>query len=121
MVASTFSRGKSAAGEISRHPPANLLQSAAEADHAIVFGFVADLSPIRMIAILLATAGVTPGGLKMPAGILEKSRRRATPAELPAALSAQAISSPESAGHEDRNSRTLLLACAREQSLADDL
>ena len=50
-------------------PPADGRQCLREPDHAVVFRFVADLAPLRVIAILFAAARVAPGRLKVSARI----------------------------------------------------
>ena len=57
--------GQDRLGEIARDAPANQRQCRGERGHAVVFRFVADLAPARVIAILLASPRVAAGGLEV--------------------------------------------------------
>lgn len=56
---------QAAAGEIARDTPANLRQGTGESDCSPILGFVADFSPIRVIPILLTSAGIASRCLEM--------------------------------------------------------
>ena len=75
--ASTFSRGRTAAGQIAGDSPANLREGAAEGDYPVILVLIPDGAPVGVIAILLRSAGIT-------SSYLEVSRRiRTNPNVLP--------------------------------------
>jgi hypothetical protein len=61
-----FLARQSAAAQIARDAPADSWQGTAENDHSIALGLVAEISPIRMIAVLLTPADI---GLEVAIGI----------------------------------------------------
>ena len=63
-----FFAGKIGEGEIVVDPLADGGERFGEEDHALVLGFVADFAPARMVAALLAAAGVASGGLEVAVG-----------------------------------------------------
>src|SRR4029434_4011559 len=64
-----FLARQAAAAQIACDAPADFWQGTAESDHSIVLGLVAEISPIRMIAVLLTAADIAPGGLEVAIGI----------------------------------------------------
>ena len=58
--------GQSFADHVRRHTLSQRRKGGGELHDVFVFRLVAKLAPFRMIAILLATAGVEAGGLDMP-------------------------------------------------------
>ena len=60
---------EAAAGEILFHPLPQLGQGLPEGQHPLVLVGITDLAPARVVAILLATAGVASGSLQMAVGV----------------------------------------------------
>src|SRR6185437_3049148 len=61
------------AGDVAFDPPPDPRQRRGERQHSVVLGLVSQLPPARVVAVLLAPAGVAARGLEMPL------RRRADP------------------------------------------
>ncbi|KDS78488.1 hypothetical protein KM22_02772 [Bordetella bronchiseptica KM22] len=61
-------RRQAAAGQVARHAAPDARQGAAELAQLAVLGRVAPGPPVGVVAVLLAAAGVAPGGLQMAVG-----------------------------------------------------
>jgi hypothetical protein len=68
-VAKTFLTRQSVSPQVPRDPRSQSRQREAEPDHPVVLVAVADFGPARVVAVLLAAAGVAAGRLNVPVGV----------------------------------------------------